>query len=224
MEEPQTSFKTREVYDLIQSQYRTLNKEHENLFVEKIQLQRQIISPERAISMAKNIFVHGDFKRLREYIRWYKKVEQLLNKNIAAYNQRLQIFKERQWQAAQRSIFLQEKTLLSLKRSRLDKLNVSLKEKQTELETLCCQPDAAKKIEEIAAGIFRKNYKFVRQLEEFVQNVHHTGEQLDDLEIHLTRDKTNTHYRIICSDTLSNSKEAIFFDPQVIANCNAIKI
>lgn len=114
--------------------------------------------------------------------------------------------------------------MLSLKRSRLDKLNVSLKEKQTELETLCCQPDAAKKIEEIAAGIFRKNYKFVRQLEEFVQNVHHTGEQLDDLEIHLTRDKTNTHYRIICSDTLSNSKEAIFFDPQVIANCNAIKI
>lgn len=80
MEAPQMSFKTREVYDLIQNQYRSLKKEHENLFVEKIQLQRQIISPERAIAMAKNIFVHGDFKRLREDIRRFKKDEQRLNK------------------------------------------------------------------------------------------------------------------------------------------------
>ena len=59
MEEPQTSFKTREVYDLIRQQYRALKKEKEDLFVAKFHLQRQIISPERAIFMAKNIFVHG---------------------------------------------------------------------------------------------------------------------------------------------------------------------
>lgn len=35
MEEPQTSFKTQEVYDLIRQQYRALKKEHEDLFVEK---------------------------------------------------------------------------------------------------------------------------------------------------------------------------------------------
>ena len=33
LEEPQTSFKTREVYDLIRRQYRALKKEHEDLFV-----------------------------------------------------------------------------------------------------------------------------------------------------------------------------------------------
>ena len=37
----------------------------------------EIISPQRAIAMAKNIFVHGDFKRLREIMHRYKKDEQL---------------------------------------------------------------------------------------------------------------------------------------------------
>jgi len=40
MEEPQTSFKTREVYDLVRRQYRVLKKKHEDLFVEKFHLQR----------------------------------------------------------------------------------------------------------------------------------------------------------------------------------------
>ena len=78
IQEPQTSFKTREVYDLIRQQYRALKKEHEDLFFEKFHLQRQIISPQRAIFMAKNIFVGGDYKRLREEIRRYKKNEQRL--------------------------------------------------------------------------------------------------------------------------------------------------
>ena len=79
MEEPQTSFKPREVYDLIRRQYCALKKEHENLFVDKFQLQRQVISPQRAIFMAKNIFVHGDFKKLRAEMRRYKKKENRRN-------------------------------------------------------------------------------------------------------------------------------------------------
>ena len=85
IQEPQSSFKTREVYDLIRRQYRDLKKEHEDLFVEKFHIQRQIISPERAIFMAKNIFVHGDYKRLREKIRRYKKEEQRLAPKLLAY-------------------------------------------------------------------------------------------------------------------------------------------
>ena len=78
MEELQSSFKTREVYDLIRRQFRALKKEREDLFVEKFQLQRQIISPQRAIFMAKNILMNGDYKRVREEIRRYKKEEQRL--------------------------------------------------------------------------------------------------------------------------------------------------
>ena len=78
MEETQTSFKTREVYDLIHRQYHGLKKDYENNFALKLRLQHQIISPQRALAMAKNIFMHGDFKRLRESIRQYKKDEQRL--------------------------------------------------------------------------------------------------------------------------------------------------
>jgi len=50
------------------------------------------------------------------------------------------------------------------KKSCLNQIKLALQNKQTELETLCHQPEVAKKIEEIATGILRKNYKLVRQL------------------------------------------------------------
>ena len=43
-----------------------LKKEYENTFALKLKLRHKIISPQRAMAMAKNIFVHGEFKRLRE--------------------------------------------------------------------------------------------------------------------------------------------------------------
>ena len=113
IEEPQPSFKTREVYDLIRQQYRSLKKEHEDLFVEKFHLQRQIISPERALAMAKNIFVHGDFKRLREEIRRYKKEEQRFAPKLLA---------TRDWSVPPRSTFSQKQYYLTKQRTLLEQL------------------------------------------------------------------------------------------------------
>ena len=236
MQEPQTSFKTREVYDLIRRQYRTLKKEHEDLFADKFHLQRQIISPLRAISMAKNIFVHGDFKRLREEIRRYKKEEQRIVQKSLAYSQEEKQFKTRDWSVFPRSSFLQQqyyltkqRILLELEKSRLDQTKLSLQNKQTELETLCRQPDAAKKIELIATGILRKNYKFVRQLEEIktrinelTPRINHSKEQMDALEERVARDKVSTRYRVTSSKTLTNNQaasliaDAILFEPQAV--------
>ena len=130
VEEPQTSFKTREVYDLIRHQYHALKKEHENLFADKFHLQRQIISPQQAIFMAKNIFVHGDFKRLREEIRRYKKAEQQLTTKLLTYAKKEKQFETSEWSTFPRSTFLQQqyyltkkRTLLELERSRLDHLS-----------------------------------------------------------------------------------------------------
>ena len=236
IEEPQTSFKTREVYDLIRQQYRALKKEHEDLFVEKFHLQRQVISPERAVFMAKNIFVHGDYKRLREEMRRYKKAEQCLAQKFQAYAKEEKDFQMRDWSVFPRSTFLpvqyyltKQRTLLELERNHLDQINFSLQNKQVELETLCRQPDAAKKIEEIATGILRKNLRFVRQLEkvdnrdkEIIQRMNHAKEQMKALENRIVCDKVNTRYRVTCSDTLPNSKaasliaDAILFDPQAV--------
>ena len=236
LEEPQTTFKTREVYDLIRRQYRFLKKEHEDLFADKFHLQRQIISPQHAIFMAKNIFAHGDFKRLREEIRRYKKDEQRLAQKSLTYSQEEKQFKTRDWSLFPRSTFLQQqyyltkqRTLLELERSRLNQIKFSLQNKQAELDSLCHQPDAAKKINEIAIGILRKNLRFVRQLEkidkhdkELSKKINHVKEQMTALEERVALDKINTCYRVTCSNKLSNNKaasliaDAILFDPQAV--------
>ena len=236
MEEPQSSFKTREVYDLIRRQYRALKKEHEDLFVEKFHLQRQIISPERAIFMAKNIFVRGEYKRLREKIRRYKKEEQKLVPKLLAYAKEEKEFQTRDWSVFPRSTFLQEqyyltkqRTILELERSHLDQFKLSLQNKQAELEALCRQPEATKKIDEIATGILRKNLRFVRQLEkvetrdkEIILRMNHAKDQMKALENCIALDKVNTRYRVTVSDTLTNNQaasliaDAILFDPQAV--------
>jgi len=238
MEESQTSFKTREVYDLIRQQYRALKKEHEDLFVEKFHLQRQIISPKRAIFMTKNLFVHGDFKRLREKIRRYKKEEQKLAPKLLAYAKEEKEFQKRDWSVFPRSTFLQvqyyltkQRTLLELERSRLDQIKFSLQNKQAELEALCCQPEAVKKIEEIATGILRKNLRFVRKLEkvenrdkEIILRLNHTQDQMKALENRIALDKVNTRYRVTCSDTLSNNKAASLIADAILNEPEAVQL
>lgn len=236
IEEPQTSFKTREVYDLIRSQYRSLKKEYENTLALKLTLRRHIISPQRALAMAKNIFVHGDFKRLRENIRRYKKDEQTLAKRFQVYNCDEKKFQAQDWSLFPHSTFLQQQyyltkqhTLLEFERARLNQVKLSLQKKQSELELLCQPHEAKRKIEQIAAGILRKNLRFVHQLEqienrekELVLLINHAKKQMKALEERITRDKVGTRYRVTCSDALSNSKaasiiaDAILFDPQVV--------
>ena len=236
LEEPQTSFRTREVYDLIRQQYRALKKEKEELFVAKFHLQRQIISPQRAIFMAKNIFVRGDYKRLRKEIRRYKKEEQRLAPKLLAYAKEEKEFQTRDWTVFPHSTFLQvhyyltkQRTLLELERSRLDQIKISLQNKQSELELLCQPHEAQRKIEMIAAGILRKNSRFVSQLEEIethekdlIPKINHADEQMKALEDRIALDKINTRYRVTCSDMLPNSKaasliaDAILFKPEAV--------
>ncbi len=232
---PKNIFKTREVYDLIRRQFFGLKKEYERTLDRKSDLQRQIISPQRALTMAKNIFVHGDFKRLREQIRRYKKDEQKLAQNLLAFNQRENIFLSRDWTADNRSAFLQEKyfltkekTLLEVEKVRLANLKLALEQRQADLDSLCQKPDSLNKIEEIAAGILRKNFKFVRQLEEtetkakqLAQRLNHAKEQLDALKIRLDRDKFNTAYKVIPNSYSNTSAasiiaDAILFEPQAV--------
>ena len=227
-------YRTREVYDIIRRQYFGLKKEYEKTLDLKFDLQKRIISPQRAIAMAKNIFVHGDLKTLRATSRQYKKDEQRLAQNIVAFTQSEKIFQSRDWSAASRSTFLQEKylltkqkTLIEVEKARLANLKLSIEQKQAELESLCQKPDSVKKIELIAAGILRKNYKFVRRLEEIdtrvktlAQRMNHTKEQLDVLKIQLSLDKPNTAYKVI-SDKQSNNfasiiADAILMEPQAV--------
>ena len=106
---------------------------------------------------------------------------------------------------------------------------VTLQQKQSELDSLCLPLEAQRKIEEIAARILRKNYKFVRQLEEIetrekklIPRINHAKKQMKALEDRVANDKVGTRYRVTSSNTLSNSSaasiiaDAILFDPQVV--------
>ena len=208
-EEPKATFKTREVYDLIRRQFFGLKQEYEKTQESKFALQRRIIPPQRALAMAQNIFVGGEFKKMRAAVRQFKKAEQRLAKNIAECAQREKIFQARDWALEPRSKIFQEqytltrqKILLGLEKDRLGNLKQALENRQTALEKICQEPDAQKKIDLIAAGILRKNSKFVRQLEAvdartklLRERMNHAKAQLEALKVRLALDKSGTRYK-----------------------------
>ena len=116
-----------------------------------------------------------------------------------------------------------------MEKTRLDQIKLALQNKKSELEKQCQEHESARKIETIAAGILRKNYRFVRQLEEIetrakelIPRMNHAKEQINALKERISCDKVNTRYRVTCSDTLSNIKaasliaDAILFEPEAV--------
>ena len=96
--------------------------------------------------------------------------------------------------------------MLEVEKTRLDQIKLSLQKKQSELEKQCQEHEAARKIETIVAGILRKNYRFVSQLEEIetrakelIPRMNHAKEQMNALKKRVARDKVNTHYILFSS-------------------------
>ena len=231
-------FKTREVYDIIRRQFFGLKKEYERTLDKKIDLQHKIISPQRATEMAKNIFVRGGFKKLRSDLRKLKKDEEKFSKNLLAFHTREKFFKNRDWSADERTVFLQEKyflirqkTLLELEQQRIANLKISLENRQIELENFCAQSDSQKKIELIAAGILRKNLKFVRNSEEvesklknLSQRIQHTKKQMDTLKIHLSFEKCGSCYKIESPENHSDSSAASLIADAILREPEAVQL
>ena len=151
--------------DLIRRHFFCLKKEHEKTLDLKLELQRQVISPQRALAMAKNIFVRGEYKKLREAIRRHKKDSQRLAQNLVSFSQQEKIFRNTDWTIFPRATFLQQqyyltkqRTLLSVEKTRLDQLNLSFQNKQAELDARCQEAEAQHQIEIIAARILRKKF------------------------------------------------------------------
>ena len=230
-EKPKNIFKTKEIYNIVRRQFFGLKKEYEKNLTLKQNLQKRVISSDRALAMAKNIFVHDGFKKLREAVRQYKKDEKFLAIALINYKNREHSFQNKDWSVDERSAFLQEKyALIKLKSSldseqlRLYNLKFSLENKNSELESFCQKLDSQDKIKYIAASILRKNSKFVHQLEEvdsrckhLAQLVKHTNEQMKAIKLHLDIGKSNTHYRINSSsndkfDKSNNSIASIIAD------------
>ena len=203
-------YKTREVYNILRQQYFALKKEYEKNLDLKYSYKQKIISPLRAVAMAKNIFVKGDLKNLRASLRQLQKDREKFVKNLDSFNQPENIFQNTKWTANNQSDFLQEKywlikekTLLNAEKTRLDNLKLSLENQKSELETACNTPDALKQIQLIAAGILRKNYKFVEKVAEVdkkIKNISerlkHTKAQIDVVETQLKMERHTICYKV----------------------------
>lgn len=74
-----------------------MKKEKEKQLDLKFSYNQKIISPQCAIAMAKNIFVHGDFKKLRASLRKLQKDTEKFNENLPEYNEHEEKFKSTEW-------------------------------------------------------------------------------------------------------------------------------
>ena len=213
-------FKPREVYDVIRRHYFGLKKEYEKTLDLKFDIKQKIISQPRALAMAKNIFVHGDLKTLRADLHKYRKAEQHFVKNLSDFCLSEKNFLNRDWSSEERPIFLQEKykidkhkILLNIEQKRLSGLKKSLDKRAAELEIICRLPESQEKIQEIATGILRKNFKFVRRLEEtetrlkqLSQRIKHAKKQMEALKSQLAIDNCHTCYKVVSADHSSSAE------------------
>ena len=219
-------YKTREIYDIIRRQFFGLKKEYEKTLDTKFALQHKIISPQRAISIAQNIFTQGKLKKLRFSLRHLKRDSLKLDQKINAYKQREFVFLNKDWTIENRSAFIQEKyslarekALLEIEKARLYKLQLSLDTQKAQLDSFCALSDSKKKINVIAAGILRKNFNFVQKLEEvdnqlnqLSKQLKHTKEQMEILQSRLSTEKHTTYYKVTSPHISSKSAVSLIAD------------
>ena len=166
-EEHRKIFTTGQIYEILQRQYFAQKREYQKSLERTAQLKKKVISQNRALSMAEDLYLKGARKKIRSELRRLQK---------------------------QQEPPLQEKE--SLLRE-LDRLNA-----------LCQKPEAKTKIEEIAAGILRKNGKWAtayaeaeKRSQELADRLHQTQKRLNAIKHWLSRENPRTKYRLVIPKT-----------------------
>ena len=209
-EEPMDTFTLKQLGSIISKQHEQLKKDYEKSLDLKYSLQWKIISPYRALEMAKNIFSNGDFKKLREQTRIYKKKEQLFNSNFDDFNRRQAAFYSSNRNDIQELYYLnKQRILLPQQQKELDLLKSHIDNEQVRLRLLCDSPISQQKINAIASGILQKNLKYVKQLQQtefHLKNLHkqinHSKRQIDAIKARLHIDKPRTLYRFVGNENI----------------------
>ena len=179
----------REVYDILRHRYTTLKDEQKNLNREYKTLEKQVISTNRALAMAENIFSKGAWKKYRGAERKYKKQSELIVKKrrVAALTGKL-------WQ---------EEPTLRAKEAELAAMRRSLDVEYARLKKMCQTPAAQVKIQTIATGILRKNAKIAERYKEVDKQRKICREQIAQVKEKMTAvygrmsdERATTKYRV----------------------------
>ena len=222
-ETPKTTFTAKEVHDKLYQQYRSLKRQYEQATAHSYRLMFQVISPNQALDIAKNIFVQGGFKKLRSEQESYQKALAKYERDVSENRKREMFFKNANW--TNRGVKLQEQYYLTKEKMRLKETERKLAQtksrldrESTRLETLCQTEEAQEKIALLAAGILRKNLKIAHEYEDakklvsaLSQKLQETKKRFNAFDEGYRRLKQNRVYRVIQPESnstkTSNLKE-----------------
>ena len=231
-ETPKTTFTAKEVHDKLYQQYRSLKRQYEQATAHSYRLMFQVISPNQALDIAKNIFVQGGFKKLRSEQESYQKALAKYERDVSENRKREMFFKNANW--TNRGVKLQEQYYLTKEKMRLKETERKLAQtksrldrESTRLETLCQTEEAQEKIALLAAGILRKNLKIAHEYEDakklvsaLSQKLQETKKRFNAFDEGYRSLKQNRVYRVIqpesnstkTSDLKENELAAIIAD------------
>ena len=220
---PKTVFTAREVRDHLFEQYRSLKKQREEDIDTCNSLMLKHIFPSEAMSIAKNIFVHDGFKKLRTEQEEYEKALAKYEREMSEMRERELLFSNRKStnraEKFQAQYYLtKEKINLEETGRRLSETKLRLESELTRLERLCQTKEAQEKIALLAADILHKSLKIVLEYEEAKKRVGDLYEKLQEAKKRFNafdegyrRLKQNRVYRVIQPESnstkTSNLKE-----------------
>lgn len=217
----QSIFSLTEVEKNLRQQYLSLKSDYERAVDERNALRLKVISPARALAMARNIFVHGAFKTLRAEKQKHAKVTKIFERQFSEFQQRLSNFENTNWTNSSEKFqeqyqLTRAKLTLEASRQKLTEAQKSLTAEATRLENLCKPEQAQQQIALIAAGILRKNLKVVHHYEntktrshDLFQKLQQMKKRLEYLKTPRSRKLKTAIYRVISSESSSSKISSI---------------
>ena len=183
--EHRTILTTRHLYEIMRRQYYAQKRDYLKALDNVAKLKNKVISPDRALSMAGDLYLKGARKKLRADMRRLKKREARFSASDST------IPKERQ----------------------------KLEREQMRIDALCQRPTDKEKIDEIAAGILRKNATWTEQYanaekrsQELAARLHLTQKRLNAVKLWLAHENPRTLYRIVKAKDANRTKTGVFAD------------
>lgn len=184
-EMPKTMFTAREVRDNLLLHYRSLKNQREEAIDTCNRLMLKRISPIKAMTLAKNIFVHDGFKKLYFEQEEYEKALANYERDFAENRKREIFFNNANWtnrgvKLLEQYYITKEKINLEETGRRLSHTKFRLENELTRLEKLCQTEEAQEKIALIAADFLLKNLKIALEYEEAKKRIGDLYEKLQE--------------------------------------------
>ena len=214
-ETPKSTFTAKEIRDSLFQQYRSLQRQYEQATEHSYRLMFQVIGPSHALVVAKNIFVHGDLKKLHAEQEAYKKALTQYERDGAENRNREIFFNNTDWsnlgvKLQEQYYITKEKIRLETTRKKLTQTKSRLDSESARLETLCQTEEAQEKIALLAAGVLRKNLKTAQEYEDtkkllggLSKKIQETEKRFKAFDSGYSRLKKNYVYCVIHSESNS---------------------